>query len=556
MDNLLNRVKVFFIPGYLDEDKKRAAGILLMVSSTILLGLMLLLGYRLIIGKYNLFFSLSIACCFVLLSLFMIHKQHLSFSANFLLWFMMLFVLYLMFTNDGLHDSVIVAIPAILIIGGLVLSKKHFYIITIFCLIAITVLGILEVQGFIKISFNGSAVYSDIIDVLIILFISAFSIRLFTENLTDSLHKARNIEFLAQTLKSVKDAVSITDNNDDVIFVNDAFISTYGYTEKEIIGKKISFIRPLDTSAAMEATIHAETIKGGWHGEVLNHRKNGEHFTVELWTSIVKDKEGAKIGTVGVARDITDRKKAENELIQAKEAAEEMSRLKSNFLSNMSHELRTPLVGILGFAEILLDELVNENHKEMIVKITQGAGRLSLTLNQILDLSKIETNRSSIEWAKIDLSHILNEVIKIYSTAAFKKNLLLKTSFPQSGLLILGDERMLLNIFNNLINNAVKYTFRGDISVDSFVEKCESGKFIVVKVADNGIGIPEDKLEIIFEEFRQVSEGLSRGYEGTGLGLTLCKKFVNLLNGSIYVESEQGKGSTFTVRFPMYIDIS
>jgi PAS domain S-box-containing protein len=359
---------------------------------------------------------------------------------------------------------------------------------------------------------------------------------------------------LAQTLKSVKDAVSITDNDDDVIFVNEAFLSTYGYTEKEIIGKKISIIRPLDTSAAMAKVIHESTLKGGWHGEVLNHRKNGEHFTVELWTSIVKDIEGNKVGTVGVARDISDRKKAENELIEAKEKAEEMSRLKSNFLSNMSHELRTPLVGILGFAEILEDEITNEVHKEMINKITQGAGRLSLTLNQILDLSKIETNTSSIEWAVIDLSLVISEVIKIYSIAALKNHLLIKSSFAQPELLIWGDEKMVFSIFNNLINNAVKYSSAGEISINSFVETDESGKFIIVKVADTGIGIPEDKLEIIFEEFRQVSEGLSRGYEGTGLGLTICKKFINLLNGSISVESEQGKGSTFTVRFPLYLE--
>jgi len=361
---------------------------------------------------------------------------------------------------------------------------------------------------------------------------------------------------LAQTLKSVKDAVSITDNNDDLVFVNEAFLSTYGYTEKEIIGQKTSIIRPLDASTAMAKIIHDETLKGGWHGEVLNHRKNGEHFIVELWTSVVRDKEGNKIGTVGVARDISDRKKAEEELIEAKEKAEEMSQLKSNFLSNMSHELRTPLVGIIGFADILEDEIINEKHKGMINKISLGAARLSITLNQILDLSKIETNKKSIKWQKIDITSVILEIVKLYSNMAIKNKIVLMSSFSQSNLTVWGDERMLLNIFNNLVNNAVKYTAEGQITINSFVETDDSEEFIVVKVADTGMGIPEDKLEVIFEEFRQVSEGLNRGYEGTGLGLTLCKKFVNLLNGSIQVESEQGIGSTFTVRFPLFVENS
>jgi len=361
---------------------------------------------------------------------------------------------------------------------------------------------------------------------------------------------------LAQTLKSVRDAITITDNNDDVVFVNEAFLSAYGYSENEIIGKKISIVRPLDTTNYLAQHIHEETLKGGWHGEVLNHRKNGEQFMVELWTSVVRDKDGNKVGTVGVAHDISDRKRVEIELIDAKEKAEEMSRLKSNFLSNMSHELRTPLVGILGFAEILENELTDNSHKEMITKIAMGAGRLSMTLNQILDLSKIETNTNSIEWAKIDLSFVIFEVIKLYTIPALKNNICIKSTFGQPDMIISGDERMLFSIFNNLVNNAVKYTSGGEISIDSFVETNVSGEYIVVKVADTGIGIPEDKLEIIFEEFRQVSEGFSRGYEGTGLGLTICKKFINLLNGTIHVESQQGKGSTFTVKFPKYNDIS
>ena len=696
MQNIYNRAKDFFIPDNLDEEKKRVAGILLMIAYALTFGLFIIFVSRVFTNDYHFFTGLLTAWSLFVLSIFLIHKKFLDLAANILLWSMLTFIFFMMYTNDGFHDSALITIPGVLVAAGMVLNKKYFYLIMAFCLIVVMGFCVLEVQGLLINRFSSTTIYRDALDILIILSLTGFTIRIFIQDLQQSLKSTRESEkeiqikasllavsekllkesesllrifingiespvfllnnaykvvlannnfarrknmsvedlegkdvfslyppdlaatrrknvsrvfetgetvifedsyngnyyvnyaypvrdeftnnvtsvavlaldvtstqnplrenkLLAQTLKSVKDAVSITDNNDDVIFVNEAFISAYGYSEEEIIGKKISLVRPYFTSEVMSEIIHGETLRGGWHGEVLNHRKNGEHFVVELWTSIVKDKEGHRIGTVGVARDISERKKAEKELIEAKEKAEEMSRLKSNFLSNMSHELRTPLVGILGFAEILEDEMANPDHKEMINKIIQGAGRLSTTLNQILDLSKVETNKNTIELEKINLTYKLSEVFNFYLPLAVKKNLLMKLTEPEAELFVLGDDRMVFNIFNNLINNAVKYTATGRITVSSSVETIESSNYCVVKIIDTGIGIPEDKLGIIFEEFRQASEGLNRGYEGTGLGLTLCNKFVTMLNGTIHVESKPGEGSTFTVTLPLYTDPS
>ncbi len=254
---------------------------------------------------------------------------------------------------------------------------------------------------------------------------------------------------------------------------------------------------------------------------------------------------------LAIVRDVTERKRVMEELIDAKNKAEEMSRVKTNFLANMSHELRTPLHGILGFAQIL-NELTEDLYlKEIGNTIYNSGKRLMNTLNQILDLSRIEANKVNINFSKVDAKNLITEVVKLYEQSAKNKNLYLKTKFHSNEVIIITDERILTDILNNLINNAIKFTNEGGVIV-------ESGKmndFFFINVVDTGIGIPEEKFDLIFQEFRQESEGFSRSFEGTGLGLSLAKKFTELLGGEIKVNSTVSKGSTFTVRFPQLFDI-
>ena len=251
----------------------------------------------------------------------------------------------------------------------------------------------------------------------------------------------------------------------------------------------------------------------------------------------------------GMASDITLHKKAEDDLIKAKEKAEEMNRLKSNFLANMSHELRTPMIGIMGFSDTLMQELENPEQIEMASTIHSSGKRLLNTLNLLLDLSKIETNPDNIKKQKINIGSIVKEISKTYTILAQSKELSFNISILDENISAEIDIRLFTQVIDNLLNNAFKFTNKGGITIQVNSEIVDEISWVVIKVIDSGIGIPKNSLQIIFEEFRQVSEGFNRTYEGTGLGLTVTKKFVELMDGIISVESEIEVGSTFIVRF-------
>jgi len=252
---------------------------------------------------------------------------------------------------------------------------------------------------------------------------------------------------------------------------------------------------------------------------------------------------------------IIERELVKKELIEAKETAEEMSKLKSNFLANMSHELRTPLIAILGYAEILSNEIEHQEWNEMISTITQGGKRLLETLNLILDLSKVEADKVQINYNEINLAEEIYETVNMLAPAAQKKNLHLKAVIEKEVILSKLDKRLFQSIITNLVNNAIKYTKSGGVTVDLNVTKIDSKDYAMIRVADTGIGIAKENLEIIFDEFRQVSEGYNRHFEGVGLGLTIAKKFTEKMGGIMSLESEVGKGSTITVVFPAEVEV-
>lgn len=259
------------------------------------------------------------------------------------------------------------------------------------------------------------------------------------------------------------------------------------------------------------------------------------------------DDSGNFIGSQGILTDITYRKQAELEVIAARNKAEEINLLKSNFLASMSHELRTPLIGILGYAEIMSMESDDTETSRMSATIFRSGKRLLNSLNMILDLSKLEAGKFELTLQMISLSKIATEISDLFRIAAENKGIEFITDFPDEDIMIESDEKILHDILNNLVSNAIKYTPAGSVILSVIVEKDEF--FIIVQ--DTGIGIDRNNLDLIFEEFRQVSEGYSRRYEGTGLGLTLTRRFVKLLSGEITVESKLNEGTSFTLKFPI-----
>ncbi len=333
-------------------------------------------------------------------------------------------------------------------------------------------------------------------------------------------------------------------------FVNGNFVAEklLGYNRDELIGKsflKLNLLSPIQLLKA--AKLLTKNLVGQATGpdEFVINRKDGSKVTIEISTYPVKIKDQTFV--LGIARDITVRKLAEQELIEAKEKAEEMNKLKSSFLANMSHELRTPLIGINGYAEFLSDELKDPELKEMAENILKSGSRLSETLNLILDISKLESEKLDLLLNPVDLVIETKDIINIFKETARKKGLYLGSSFSNPAIYLNTDKRAFRSIVNNLLNNAIKYTSQGEITTSVSLKD----NFVEIKVADSGIGIAKKDHEIIFEEFRQASEGYNRNFEGTGLGLSITKKLVEKFGGKISVESEEDKGSTFTVMLPL-----
>jgi len=214
----------------------------------------------------------------------------------------------------------------------------------------------------------------------------------------------------------------------------------------------------------------------------------------------------------------------------------------------MSHELRTPMTGILGFADILSKTIKEPEQKEMAEVIFKGGKRLTSTLNMILDISKLEAEKIDVDLKPTNLSEVITESIKLFEAVTAEKNLEMILEIKDN-LFSLVDKRLLEQVITNLVKNAITYTQKGGIIINLSKVIEDGVDYAEIKVTDTGIGIPEDSLDLIFEPFRQVSEGWTRTFEGTGLGLTISKKYVELMNGTISVESKLNVGTTFFIRF-------
>lgn len=254
----------------------------------------------------------------------------------------------------------------------------------------------------------------------------------------------------------------------------------------------------------------------------------------------------------GMVLDISDRKKAENELLKAKEKAEESDRLKSAFLSNLSHEVRTPMNGIVGFAELLLDPYLDEeSKKEYVETIMDNSNQLLKIISDIIEISKIETEQLSINYKEFGLNEFLQDIEFQYAPMAAKAGLgfnLIYDAFYEKLLAISDDQKIRLAI-THLLDNALKFTISG--SIELHVSRKESQ--LDIKVSDTGIGIPEEEMQNIFEPFRQVDDSLNRRHGGNGLGLAICRAYVELLGGSISVMKNEPRGSVFTLSIPIKI---
>ncbi len=341
----------------------------------------------------------------------------------------------------------------------------------------------------------------------------------------------------------------------------------------DLLGKSFSiFVSKEDFNTYFESLKKSSVPDKTQNCRIRLHNHLGEHIYAQLTiSSILEEDLSIKESKIAIV-DITLQKEAEEKsfsiqrnfeeelskrikdiednnrlLTVARDKAEEMNRVKSLFLANISHELRTPMVGILGFSEVIMAETKDPDIKEMASLIHNGGTRLLETLNLILDFSKVESEKLNLNYENTDVSEIVNDVVNIFSETIQKKNLVIEYKSENKEINANIDPRIFRQIINNLVNNAVKYTNEGTVEVSLFSDN----EKLILKVKDTGGGIEKEKINLIFDEYRQLGDSYNRQFSSTGLGLALTKRFIELMNGTISITSEMNKGTEFTVVLPL-----
>ncbi len=344
---------------------------------------------------------------------------------------------------------------------------------------------------------------------------------------------------------TAKDSIFIKDESLCYIQANPTMERLFNLPTSELIGKT-----DMDLFGNEAAEKIRESDLKVLSGEIVEEKRtkpvNGMSMTFHTIKAPMRDRSGKIIGLCGIARDITDLKLVENELKRAKGEAEAATKAKSEFLANMSHEIRTPMNAVIGITGLLLDTNPTSEQRMLIETIQTSGNALISIINDILDLSKIDSGKLKLEGRIFDLESCIDDSLELVAQSASEKSLNLSYRIDESTpRIISGDPTRLRQVMVNLLNNAVKFTETGEIHL--FVDSKNYGKGyeIYFEVKDTGIGIPEDKIKNLFQSFSQVDASTTRRYGGTGLGLAISKRLVELMGGRIWVESIPGMGSTF-----------
>lgn len=365
-----------------------------------------------------------------------------------------------------------------------------------------------------------------------------------------------NQKLLARITNSIPEIISLYDfEKDRIIFSNKSVGEFLGYNEKELNEIGVNLIKILihpedfekENIRQFKIMNSAET---DFLESVLRIKHNDGQFRWLFFRDLVfeRDDEGKVKQVLSVITDITFHKIAEEQLKQAKSNAENALKIKSDFLSNMSHEIRTPLNSIIGIIELLFQENQTESNLEYLKAVKFSADNLLAIINDVLDFSKIESGKLTFESLKFNARETLRDLVKTFSIKAKEKNLELKSDFDDCiPDLIVGDQFKLNQILINLVGNAIKFTERGSVGI-SVKEKNKSTDTVLLEfcIKDTGIGIPKEDHSKIFESFTQAYSDIPRKFGGTGLGLTIVKRLIELQGGTIRLESESGQGSCFT----------
>lgn len=383
-----------------------------------------------------------------------------------------------------------------------------------------------------------------------------------------------NIKF-SKAIEQSAHSVIITNPNGETEYVNQHFVNNSGYSFAEIVGKK--------PGAVVCSGVHTKTFykelwqkikkEDSWSGEFCNRKKTGELYWEQATIAAVRDEQGKITNYIAIQADVTEQKKAFWELEKSKNYAEKLNRIlgfaledakkarlesdnasraKSEFLANMSHEIRTPMNSLVGMIDLFRETPLNESQKKYLDIMDRSSQMLLNLINDVLDLSRIEAGFIELESVFFNLEDTIDTITDLMSTKAHQKGIdLFVNIHTPTSFIMQSDPVRLRQIFLNLVSNAIKFTDTGSVTISINTIEHEKNRLLVIKVSDTGLGIPKEKMGMLFQKFSQLSNSPDKLYGGSGLGLVITKKIVEKMEGHISVESEANVGSTFTVTIPL-----
>ncbi|TPV56949.1 PAS domain S-box protein [Aestuariibacter sp. GS-14] len=372
----------------------------------------------------------------------------------------------------------------------------------------------------------------------------------------DALESKKNSAKLQSIFHTMPDAVFVINAEGIIESVNEKGLVMFKYEESELIGKNISILMPPEHSQHHDGYLQRYIATGTAHilgkpRELKAVKKTGEVFPIELSVGEATTESGQLF--TGIIRDITWQKSQQAALIESEKLAKSAAEAKSLFLANMSHEIRTPMNGIIGTLSLFKDDNLSTKQREMLTTVRSCGESLLTIINDILDFSKIESGKLQIEQVNFDLREAVHEVLLLVSNIASKRGISIHSHFtdtiPQY---LVGDVVRIRQILMNILSNAIKFSGDSDdIWLNVILLSEQNGKFhLKFSVKDQGIGMTQEEQSRLFVAFSQAEEGITRKYGGTGLGLSICAKLLELMGGSISVESEKYIGSTFSFELP------
>ena len=377
-------------------------------------------------------------------------------------------------------------------------------------------------------------------------------------DVTKQRRNQQELEKLSLVASFTDNLVVITDGSGRLEWVNDAFVKRTGYPLSEVVGLTPGkVLQGPETDRKITALIGQKLRQGeSFQAELLNYTKSGVPYWVEFHVNPIKDKDGTIVRFIAVQSDITELKRTQSELKVAKDKAEAASQAKSDFLATMSHEIRTPMNGIIGMSCLLLDTDLAPKQHEMVDAVRHSGDALMTIIEDILDFSKIEARKLDLTEEAFRLDSVISGVVELLQHKAASRSIDLDVRIaPDVPDCFMGDPGRLRQILMNLVGNGIKFTDEGSIRIQvSRLQPTAAGPAnLEISVTDTGIGMTQEQQSQLFQPFMQVDSSTTRRFGGTGLGLAISKRLVELMGGTIGVESKRQQGSRFWVRLPLRV---